>query len=62
MFGNSLIEEYFFRGVIFRSLFERLPVFAYIISSLLFSLYHLAIFGTWFSGYILFLALFGLFL
>lgn len=62
MFGNSLIEEYFFRGVVFRSLLSQSKNLAYIVSALMFSLYHIAIFWTWFSGYILALALLGLFL
>ena len=62
MFGNSLIEEYFFRWVVFRVLFERSYILAYSISALMFSLYHITIFGTWFSGYILFLAIFWLFI
>ncbi|PIE85182.1 hypothetical protein CSA08_03500 [Candidatus Gracilibacteria bacterium] len=62
MFGNSLIEEFFFRGIVFDSLLKYFKSFAYIFSSLLFSLYHFAIFGTWFQGYILLLAFVGLFL
>lgn len=61
MFWNSLVEEYFFRSIIFRSLKEYSRKIAYIVSSLLFALYHFAIFGTWFHGYILLLALFWLF-
>ena len=59
--GNSFLEESFFRNYIFlnlyRSNFKRL---AYIASALLFSVYHLAIFNTWFSPLILLLALCGL--
>ena len=61
MFGNSLVEEYFFRGVIFRNACNISQIFAYILSALMFSLYHITIFGTWFSGFVLWLALFGLF-
>lgn len=61
MFGNSLVEEYFFRGVIFRNALDISSIFAYILSALMFSLYHITIFGTWFSGFVLWLALFGLF-
>jgi membrane protease YdiL (CAAX protease family) len=60
MFGNSWIEEYFFRGIVFRTLSEVSLLWAYIISAVAFSLYHITIFGTWFSGWILGLAIFGL--
>jgi membrane protease YdiL (CAAX protease family) len=60
MFGNSFIEEYFFRGVVFYQLVSHTRIWAYIVSALMFSLYHIAIFGTWFSGWILGLALFWL--
>jgi membrane protease YdiL (CAAX protease family) len=62
MFGNSLVEEYFFRGVIFRNALWISQIFAYLLSACMFSLYHITIFGTWFSGFILWLALFGLFI
>lgn len=61
MFWNSLVEEYFFRWVIFNFLFNYSKILAYILSSLLFALYHFAIFWTWFHWYILLLALFWLF-
>ena len=49
---NAAIEEFFFRGFLFlnlknNSFGER--VFAYAYSSLLFSVYHLSIFRTWFD-------------
>lgn len=62
MFGNALIEEFFFRGFVFQTLKRHLKIFAYIFSALLFSLYHIAIFGTWFDGIILVIALIWLFL
>ncbi|NDK08334.1 CPBP family intramembrane metalloprotease [Candidatus Gracilibacteria bacterium] len=62
MFGNSLVEEYFFRGVIFNTLKDNYKISAYLLSSIAFSLYHITIFQTWFHGYILLIALFGLFL
>ncbi len=62
MFWNSLIEEFFFRWIVFDSLLKYFKSFAYIFSSLLFSLYHFAIFGTWFQWYILLLAFVWLFL
>lgn len=61
MFGNSLLEELFFRGWVFRRLSDLNIAFAYALSSLLFALYHLSIFSTWFSGWILLLVLGGLF-
>jgi len=61
-FGNSFLEELFFRGWVFRTLSSRNTSFAYIFSSLLFALYHLSIFVTWFSGWILLFVLFGLFM
>ena len=60
-FGNSLLEEWFFRGFVFLTLhrlgWSRL---AYGYSSLLFALYHIAIFRTWFSPGLMILALLGL--
>lgn len=60
-FGNSFLEEFFFRGFIFRSL-HRLgkAKLGYCYSSLLFGLYHIAIFRTWFSPWLIGLALLGL--
>jgi membrane protease YdiL (CAAX protease family) len=62
MFGNSLLEEYFFRGIVFREMLLSSKIWAYILSALMFSLYHMTIFQSWFTGYILALALLGLFL
>lgn len=59
---NSFIEEYFFRGFIFKGLCKYGDVgIGYIISSLLFGIYHIAIFGTWFKLPLMLLMLFGLF-
>ncbi|MFZ2255850.1 MAG: CPBP family intramembrane glutamic endopeptidase [Patescibacteria group bacterium] len=58
MFGNSLLEEYFFRGIVHYNMSSISRVGAYVLSALMFSLYHITIFGTWFSGWILGLALF----
>jgi len=60
---NAAIEEYFFRGFLFLNLKnnssgERL--FAYIYSSLLFSIYHLSIFKTWFDAKLIAVAILGL--
>jgi len=60
-FVNSFLEELFFRGWVFRTLSSWNLAIAYIFSALLFALYHLSIFSTWFSGWILLFVLFGLF-
>jgi uncharacterized protein len=62
MFGNSLLEEYFFRGIVHSQMSRISSLGAYVLSALMFSLYHITIFGTWFSGWILGLALFWLIL
>jgi len=62
MFWNSLIEELFFRGFIFNIIWKFHKIFAYIFSSLLFSLYHIAIFWTWFSPMIILFGVIWLFL
>lgn len=60
-FINSFLEEYFFRGFIFLNLYEfKRKKFAYIYSSLLFGIYHIAIFKTWFNIGLVGLALIGL--
>jgi len=61
-FANSLLEEFFFRGFAFLSL-KRLTGrgFAYVFSSLLFSLYHVAMMIGWFSLPLFLLMLTGLF-
>ncbi len=60
-FGNSFLEEYFFRGFIFLNLYElNSKKFAYIYSSLLFGLYHIAIFKAWFNIELVAIALIGL--
>ncbi|WP_162287809.1 CPBP family intramembrane glutamic endopeptidase [Indiicoccus explosivorum] len=60
-FLNSLLEEFFFRGFLFLEL-HRLGyrTTAYVFSSLLFGLYHIAIFQSWFSLPVTLLALAGL--
>lgn len=62
MFWNSFIEEYFFRWIVFRSLSKFTLKYAYLISSIMFSLYHIVIFWTWFKWYLLFIALLWLFI
>ena len=60
-FGNSFLEEFFFRGFIFLSLYElKSKRLAYVYSSVLFGLYHIAIFKTWFNVGLIGLSLFGL--
>ena len=60
-FVNSFLEEFFFRKYIFGNLYQDgMKRFAYIGSALLFSVYHLAIFNTWFKPFLLILALLGL--
>jgi len=59
--GNSFLEEFFFRGFIFLKLYEMgSSKEAYIYSSVLFGLYHIAIFKTWFNVWLIALALIGL--
>lgn len=61
-FFNSFIEEFFFRGYVFLNLLEEKKRYeAYLTSSLLFALYHIGIFYTWFSHAITLVALLGLF-
>jgi membrane protease YdiL (CAAX protease family) len=60
-FGNSFIEEYFFRGFIFLKLHESgCRKTAYVFSSLLFSLYHIMMFRDWFTLPIFLLSVAGL--
>jgi uncharacterized protein len=60
-FINALLEEYFFRGFVFLNYYEEGNVkFAYIYSSLLFALYHIGIFQSWFNPILIVLAVFGL--
>lgn len=60
---NSFIEEFFFRGYVFLKLYEKgYKQMAYVFSALLFALYHIGIFQTWFNDQITFLALVGLFM
>ncbi len=62
MLWNSLVEEYFFRWIIFNTLKDTHKLSAYLLSSIAFSLYHITIFQTWFHWYILLIALIWLFL
>ena len=61
-FGNSFLEEIFFRGFIFLRLYSKgYKKIAYIFSAGLFAVYHVAIFKTWFDPIIILVALIGLF-
>ncbi|MCU9613777.1 CPBP family intramembrane metalloprotease [Caldibacillus lycopersici] len=61
--GNSLLEEFYFRGFIFFNLYKTdHKLLAYLFSSLLFSVYHVAIFAVWFNIWLILLAMLGLFL
>ena len=60
-FINSFLEELFFRGFMFLSLTKSgSRRFAYLISSLVFSLYHVAIISAWFNIWIFILIIVGL--
>lgn len=60
-FCNSFLEEFLFRFVSFIKLSEFVPKkFAYIFSSVMFAVYHIAMIGSAFPLPLLFLALFGL--
>jgi uncharacterized protein len=56
-FGNSFLEEYFFRGFIFFNLPKRV---GYIYSPLLFATYHIPMIMLWFSPLIILLCFIGL--
>lgn len=59
LLGNSLLEEFFFRGIL-PAQFRSRPRLGLIIPPLLFAVYHVAIFLPWFSLPILLLAVLGL--
>lgn len=62
-FVNSFLEEYFFRGFIFLTLYDKgYKLISYVFSALLFAIYHVAIFKSWFNFSLTLLALLGLFL
>ena len=61
-FVNSLLEEFFFRGfafLTFRKIFGR--TFAYVFSSSMFALYHIAMMIGWFGLPVILISLAGLF-
>lgn len=61
-FANSLLEEFFFRGFAFLTL-KKISTrgFAYIVSALMFALYHIAMMIGWFGAPVVLLAMLGLF-
>ena len=61
IFINAFIEELFFRGYIFFSLKEKNKKEAYIISSVIFALYHVTMLSGWFNPFIFILCMTGLF-
>jgi len=56
-FGNSFLEEYFFRGFLFFKLPRK---WGYIYSPLLFASYHIPMIMLWFSPVLIFLCFVGL--
>jgi len=61
-FINSLLEEFFFRGFSFIALMKfTTRKFAYVFSSLVFSLYHIAMMVGWFGISVVIISLLGLF-
>lgn len=56
-FGNSLLEEYFFRGFIFFNLPRKI---GYLFSPILFAAYHIPMIMLWFSPLIIVLCFIGL--
>lgn len=60
--GNSFLEEFFFRGFIFLNLYKAGYIkYAHVYSSLLFAVYHIALFQTWFPIPVMLLVLLSLF-
>lgn len=62
-FVNSLLEEFFFRAFIFYYLNKlNLIIFAYMYSSLLFSLYHVTTIAAWFDWWLNLIIIIALFI
>ncbi len=59
-FVNSFLEEAFFRGLLFRGLGGQGSM-AYLVSGLLFAVYHVGILDSWFAPWIFVLMIAGLF-
>ena len=57
---NSFLEEFFFRGFCFFGMLPLGAPFAYIVSALMFSAYHIAFMDGWLSPWIFALALLGM--
>ncbi len=58
---NSFLEEFFFRGFLFRLSYKRgQKIFSYLFSSVLFALYHISIFQSWFSPAMVIFCIVGL--
>lgn len=58
---NSFLEEFFFRGFLyFRLKSLATPLFAHLTSSIIFSLYHVAIMVTWFDWWVFALCMIAL--
>lgn len=62
IFVNAFIEELFFRGYIFFSLREKNKKAAYVVSSVIFALYHVTMLSGWFNPFIFVLCMAGLFI
>lgn len=62
IFINSLLEEFFWRGFIFKELKIKSRLTAYLVSAFGFAIYHVAFFYNWFPFFIILLAIFGLFM
>ncbi len=61
-FVNSLLEEFFFRGFAFMTLQKvTSKTFAYLFSSIVFALYHIAMMIGWFGIPVILISLLGLF-
>lgn len=57
---NSMMEEFFFRGFVFKNILNKKV--AYVFSSLIFALYHVAMMIGWFDIWVFLLVMSGLFI
>lgn len=57
---NSMMEEFFFRGFVFKNISNK--KFAYVFSSMIFALYHVAMMIGWFDIWAFLLVMAGLFI
>ncbi len=61
IFINSLLEEYFWRGFVFKKLFSSIkPLQAYLFSGIAFSFHHVMFYYNWFSPLFFILVTLGL--